>query len=189
MDAAAVEWKSGIHPTLRVFDKLVNFWWTCNVSTYRNIFFSYWESIGTSLFQMVCFLCIPSSVLASSSSSFFSDDSHSKNTCLHLLSLPRLLHFLFSIFSRLPVWFTWVFPHSSINLGLWRAFLRGHLWVSLSRSVLSAYKYNLVCLCHYQITSPPPQIRHRTCLLPLCWLSAFLIIAVLIKFSAASTES
>lgn len=149
-------------------------------------FFSYWESIGTSPFQMVCFLCIPSSFLASSF--FFSDDSHSKNTCLHLLSLPRLLHFLFSIFSGLSVWFPWVFPHSSLNLGLCRAFLRGHLWVSLSRSVLSAYKYNLVCLCHHQITFPPPQILHRTCLLPLCWLSAFLIIAALIKFSADSTE-
>lgn len=189
MDAAAVEWKSGIHPTLRVFDKLVNFWWTCNVSTYRNIFFF--------LLRVNWYITFSDGVLSLYSFFrpgfffffFFSDDSHSKNTCLHLLSLPRLLHFLFSIFSRLPVWFTWVFPHSSINLGLWRAFLRGHLWVSLSRSVLSAYKYNLVCLCHHQITSPPPQILHRTCLLPLCWLSAFLIIAVLIKFSADSTES
>lgn len=36
---------------------------------------------------------------------------------------------------------------------------------------------------------PPPQILPRTCLLPLCCLSASLIIAMLIKFSADSTES
>lgn len=130
MDAGAVEWKSlipwGYLINLSISDELA----MCPLTeTFFFLLRVIWNiTFSDGVLSLYSFF-LPGFFF------FFSDDSHSKNTCLHLLSLPILLHF-FSIFSGLSVWFTWVFPHSSLNLGLCRAFLRGHLWVSLSRSVL-----------------------------------------------------
>lgn len=184
MDVAAVEWRSGMHPTLKVFDKLVNLWWTCNVSTCRNFFFLLrvnWDMTFSDGVLSLYSFSLPGFLFFKC----FPYQEHLSTRTLPSQSAPFSFLYVFRTFSVVM----WVFPHSSLNLGLCRAFLRGHLWVYLSRSVLSAYEYNLVFLCHHQISSPPPQILHRTCLLALCWLPAFLIIAVLIKFSADSTES
>lgn len=115
---------------------------TCNVSAYGNGFLIE-SQLEHHLFRLCTFSVLPSLFPASFFQPFHIPRTHVYTYC----PFPSC-SFYFSIISGFQCCYV-NFSQSSLNLGFCSSFFKRSFMMSLSRSVLSVYKCNFVCLCHH----------------------------------------